>query len=89
MPSIKTKDRQPGQSMQKSRAEGEHERARASGGKLRSQPADKPAGRSASTGGRADKSSVRSSANSRSSNSGDQGHAKRSGDGAKGRRVLK
>ena len=76
MPSIKTKDRKPGQSMQKSRAEGEHQRASASSGKLRSQPADKPAGRSASTGGRADKSSVRSTANSRSSNSGKQGGKK-------------
>ena len=89
MPSIKTKDRQPGQSLQKSRREGEHEKARASGGGLRSQPADKPAGRSASTGGRADKALVRNSMNSRSSNSGNQGHAQRSGDGAKGKRVIK
>jgi hypothetical protein len=60
-------------SAQKSRSEGERARARASGGGLRSQPAEPPAGRSASTGGRADRASVRSDLNSRSSNSGRQG----------------
>jgi len=55
---------------QKSRAEGDAAKARAVGGGLPSQPAEKPAGRSASTGGRATKASARSSANSRSSNSG-------------------
>lgn len=54
------------------------ESKRPSSGSLRSQPADKPAGRSASTGGRAGQGMVRSSLNSRSSNSGNQsgkGHA--------------
>ena len=55
---------------QKSRSEGDKAKARASGGGLRSDPAEPPAGRSASTGGRADRASVRSDLNSRSSNSG-------------------
>lgn len=59
-------------SAQKLRSEGEHEKARAPGGGLRSQPAEKPAGPSASTGGRATASLARSSMNSRSSNSGRQ-----------------
>jgi hypothetical protein len=54
-------------SLQKQRSEPDRERARASGGGLRSQPAEAPAGRSASTGGRASKASVRSNGNSRSS----------------------
>ena len=57
-------------SMQKQRAGGDASKARASGGSLRSTPADAPAGRSASTGGRADRAMVRDSRNSRSSNSG-------------------
>ncbi len=48
------------------------ESRRPSGGGLRNQPADKPAGRSASVGGRATKGMVRNSQNSRSSNSGNQ-----------------
>jgi len=59
-------------SLQKQRSEGGRAKARADGGGLRQQPAERPAGRSASTGGRADKASVRSSANSRSSNAGRQ-----------------
>jgi hypothetical protein len=59
-------------SRQKMRADGEHQRARASGGGLRSEPIDSPPGKSASTGGSASKSMVRSSLNSRSSNSGRQ-----------------
>lgn len=55
---------------QKQRASGERERARASGGGLRSQPAEAPAGRSASTGGRTSKAMARSDQNSRSSNAG-------------------
>jgi hypothetical protein len=57
---------------QKMRAEGDNQRARASGGGLRSEPIDSPPGKSASTGGRASKSMVRNSLNSRSSNSGNQ-----------------
>jgi hypothetical protein len=53
---------------QKQRAEGE--RGRASGGGLRGQPIEEPAGRSASTGGRATRASVRGNANSRSSKKG-------------------
>jgi hypothetical protein len=59
-------------SARKLRAEGDAAKARASGGGLRSQPVDEPAGRSASTGGRADSGMVRNSQNSRSSNSGRQ-----------------
>lgn len=55
---------------QKSRSEPGQQRARARGGDLRSVPAEKPAGRSASTGGRASKAAVRDHANSRSSNAG-------------------
>lgn len=55
---------------QKVRAQPEEQRARAKGGGLRSEPADKPAGPSASTGGRATRAMVRNSANSRSSNAG-------------------
>ena len=62
--------------MQKQRSEGERAKARASGGGRKKVPADKPAGRSASTGGRADKASVRDDRNSRSSNAGRQGHQK-------------
>jgi len=69
MPSRKSPQK-TGQSLQKTRSEPAQEKARASGGGLRSQPADAPAGRSASTGGRADRASVRSDDNSRSSNSG-------------------
>jgi hypothetical protein len=57
-------------SLQKQRAALERARARANGGGLRSQPAEEPPGRSASTGGLATKRSARSSLNSRSSNSG-------------------
>ena len=57
---------------QKQRASGEHERARASGGGLRNQPADTPVGRSASTGGSASKGMVQNDMNSRSSNGGKQ-----------------
>lgn len=57
---------------QKKRSEPAATRARASGGGLRSTPAEAPAGRSASTGGRADRASVRSDLNSRSSNAGRQ-----------------
>jgi hypothetical protein len=62
--------------MQKQRSEGDRSKARASGGGLRSVPADEPAGRSASVGGRADKSMVRDHNNSRSSNAGRQSHQK-------------
>jgi hypothetical protein len=55
---------------QKRRAESGNVKARASGGGLRNAPAEPPAGRSASTGGRADRASVRSHSNSRSSNAG-------------------
>lgn len=58
--------------LQKQRSEGERAKARASGGGLRDVPAAAPAGRSASTGGRADRASVRDSDNSRSSNAGQQ-----------------
>jgi hypothetical protein len=58
--------------LQKQRASGERERARASGGGLRSEPADTPAGRSASTGGRATRGMQHSDLNSRSSNAGNQ-----------------
>ena len=58
------------QTAQKGRSEGERAKARASGGGLREQPAEPPAGRSASTGGRATRSSVRSDMNTRSSNAG-------------------
>lgn len=61
------------QTEQKRRAESGNEKARASGGRLRSVPAEPPAGRSASTGGRADRASARSHANSRSSNAGRKG----------------
>jgi hypothetical protein len=57
---------------QKQRASGERERARASGGGLRSQPADTPPGRSASTGGQASKGMLQNSMDSRSSNAGQQ-----------------
>ena len=57
---------------QKQRSEGSREKARAAGGGLRNTPAEDPPGRSASTGGRATKSSVRDHANSRSSNAGRQ-----------------
>jgi hypothetical protein len=63
--------------MQKMRSEGDREKARASGGGLRQQPADAPAGRSASTGGRADRGMVRNDMNSRSSNAGRQSHQER------------
>ena len=72
MPSRKSPQKS-GQSLQKTRSEPAHEKARASGGGLRSQAAEAPAGRSASTGGRADRASVRSDRNSRSSNSGRKG----------------
>ena len=62
--------------MQKQRSEGGRAKARASGGGLRGVPAEEPAGRSASTGGRADKASVRDDRNSRSSNAGKQSHQK-------------
>ena len=58
--------------LQKQRASGERERARASGGGLRSQPADTPVGRSASTGGSASKGMLHNGLNSRSSNAGKQ-----------------
>jgi hypothetical protein len=57
-------------SQQKTRSQPARERARAQGGGLRSQPADKPAGPSASTGGRATRGMVRNGMNSRSSNAG-------------------
>ncbi|HET8743968.1 MAG TPA: hypothetical protein VFM98_00065 [Ramlibacter sp.] len=57
---------------QKQRASGERERARASGGGLRSQPAEAPPGRSASTGGLTTRGMLRNDANSRSSNAGNQ-----------------
>jgi hypothetical protein len=70
-PSSSSKPSQGGPtSMQKQRSEGDRAKARASGGGLRSTPAQEPAGRSASTGGRADKAAVRSHDNSRSSNAG-------------------
>lgn len=56
--------------LQKQRAEGERAKARAGGGGLRDVPAAAPAGRSNSTGGRANSSSIRNSNNSRSSNAG-------------------
>jgi hypothetical protein len=62
------------QARQKQRAEGDSARGRASGGGLRSQPAEGSPPPSASTGGRATKSNVRNSLNSRSSNSGQQAH---------------
>ena len=55
---------------QKSRSQPDQQKARARGGELRSTPAEKPAGRSASTGGRAGKSALQDHANSRSSNAG-------------------
>ena len=57
---------------QKQRASGERERARASGGGLRSQPTEGPPGRSASTGGLTTRGMARNDQNSRSSNAGNQ-----------------
>lgn len=58
------------ETQQKQRSQPARENARASGGGLRSQPVEPPAGPSASTGGRATRSLVRNDANSRSSNAG-------------------
>jgi len=70
-PSRSQKPSQGGRAtQQKQRSEGERERGRASGGGLRNQTIEEPAGRSASTGGRATRASVRSNANSRSSKKG-------------------
>ena len=63
-------------SLQKQRSEGDRAKARASGGGIRNTPAEPPAGRTASTGGRADKAAARDHANSRSSNAGRQSHQK-------------
>jgi len=57
---------------QKKRSSGERERARASGGGLRSQPVEGPPGRSASTGGLTTRGMQKSDLNSRSSNAGGQ-----------------
>lgn len=57
-------------SMQKQRSSGEREKARASGGGLRSQPTEGMPGRSASTGGATTRGMARDHDNSRSSNSG-------------------
>ena len=62
------------ETQQKQRASDEGNRGRASGGKLRSQPAEGAPPPMASTGGRATKSNTRNSMNSRSSNSGGQAH---------------
>lgn len=64
------------QTLQKQRSGGERERARASGGGLRNQPTDEPAGNSASTGGSTSKSGMRNDQNSRSSNAGGGAHKK-------------
>lgn len=62
------------ETQQKQRASEEGSRGRASGGKLRSQPAEGSPAPMASTGGLATKRNTRNSMNSRSSNSGRQGH---------------
>ena len=74
MATRKTSPNAKPQTLQKQRAEGENAKARAEGGGPRSQPAEEPPPPMASTGGRATPSNVRSSLNSRSSNSGRQAH---------------
>ena len=60
------------ETQQKQRAGGQGTRARAQGGKLRSQPTEGSPAPTASSGGKATERNVRSSLNSRSSNSGRQ-----------------